>query len=149
MSESDGPVQPGGPSRGFGSFGRRRFEDGLIALALIVAAVGHRFVGVRVVDRWLSAYARLLCGRGNPLDVGERIGHIGDAAPFVTCLEEAVVCRTFLDANGIDSTVHLGVAKPTADVLEAHVWVTVGDRILVGDSEELSYYTPLPLEGWP
>ena len=149
MSDSDSPVQPSDPSRGFGSFDRRRLDDGLIALALIVAVVGHRFVDVRAVDRWLSAYTRLLVGRKNPLDVGERIGHIGDTTPFVTCLEEAVVCRTFLDANGIDSTVHLGVAKPTADVLEAHVWVTVGDRVLVGDSEDLSYYTPFPLEGWP
>ena len=148
-SSDDGASTDDDSSEDHGSFGRRWLVDGLLALGLIVAAVGHRLVAVRTVDRWLSAYARLLAVRGDPLHVGERIGRIGGAMPFVACLEEAVVCRAFLEANGIESTVHLGVAKPTADGLEAHVWVTVGDRAIVGGSEDLSYYTPLPLEEWP
>ena len=107
-----------------------RLDDGKLTLALLVAGVGH-YLGTAATVEELH------------------IQRVGQSVPGIDCLEEAMVCHVLLQGSGVDSELHLGVAKPASDVLESHAWVTVGDRVLVGGDEDLSYYTPLPLEQWP
>jgi hypothetical protein len=57
-----------------------------------------------------------------------------------TCLRQALAVQRMLRRRGIPARLHLGVAS-IAEV-EAHAWVTVGDRVVIG-ARERERFTPL------
>jgi hypothetical protein len=57
-----------------------------------------------------------------------------------TCLRQALAAQRMLRRRGIDSRLHLGVTGATAT--EAHAWVTVAGRPVVG-GQGLERYVPL------
>ena len=126
-----------------------RLDDARLSLALLVAGVGHYLGTAATVEELLTRTLPIWQVQAPTDGVGKHIQRVGQSVPGVDCLEEAMVCHVLLQGSGVDSELHLGVAKPASDVLESHAWVTVGDRVLVGGDEDLSYYTPLPLEQWP
>jgi len=68
--------------------------------------------------------------------------------PAATCLPQALAVRTLYKQQGYSARLHIGVAKGEGGQLEAHAWVESQGRIVVGNSQDLSRYTPLPpLEG--
>lgn len=55
--------------------------------------------------------------------------------PFRTlCYEQALAARTMLARRGLASRLHFGTGKTDGD-LTAHVWLTSGERIVVGADE--------------
>lgn len=131
---------------------RLALRDWWIAGALLLLSVGYRTDTISIVERILRVYVGAFASIGRSTvsarAIGQRVHRVGTCLPFVACLEEAVVCHAVLEAHGIDSRFHLGVAKPRDDVLVAHAWVTADDRVVVGDGD-LSEYTPLSLEQGP
>lgn len=60
------------------------------------------------------------------------------------CLVQALAAQHWLAAKGIGSTIHLGV-KPSGAPLDAHAWLKVGDRIILGG--DVAGYSEFPLHG--
>ena len=48
------------------------------------------------------------------------------------CLEQSVTAKKMLRKRGIVSTIYFGVRK-TNNELEAHAWVKIGDKFVVGE----------------
>jgi hypothetical protein len=56
------------------------------------------------------------------------------------CLQKGLAAQRMLRANGIDARLHYGVRHASADRdLEAHVWVTVGERPVIGGEEAVGF----------
>ena len=54
----------------------------------------------------------------------------------IVCIEKGLVAQRMLRAAGMDAILHYGVRTLWQDdSLEAHVWVTVGERLLIGGEE--------------
>jgi hypothetical protein len=64
--------------------------------------------------------------------------------PAATCLPQALAVRMLLQQQGYPARLHIGVAKGEGGQLEAHAWVESEGRVVVGNSQDLSRYTPLP-----
>ena len=64
--------------------------------------------------------------------------------PAATCLSQALAARMLLKQRGCPARLQIGVAKGERGQLEAHAWVESEGRIVVGNSRDLSRYTPLP-----
>jgi hypothetical protein len=79
--------------------------------------------------------------------IGEMAERVAFAIPRVAsrvpwranCLVQALAARRWLRRAGIASQIHLGVRKPTDD-LDAHAWLTCGDRIITGG--DVAEYVP-------
>ncbi len=70
--------------------------------------------------------------------IGWAIRALGARVPwFRNCLVQAVAAKRLLGRRGIASTLHLGVAPCIEQTsFEAHAWLEVGGRIVVGRSEQ-------------
>ena len=66
------------------------------------------------------------------------------AVEFV-CFPQALAGYTMLRWRNVPSTVVYGVARSQAGELQAHAWLTVGDRVVLGD-ESAGEFTPI--ERW-
>jgi hypothetical protein len=64
--------------------------------------------------------------------------------PAATCLPQALAVRMLFKQQGYPARLYIGVAKGERGQLEAHAWVESEGRIVVGNSQDLSRYTPLP-----
>ena len=64
--------------------------------------------------------------------------------PAATCLTQALAGQMLLVQYGEPALLRIGVAKDETGVLQAHAWVESRGRVVIGDSEELYRYTPLP-----
>lgn len=48
------------------------------------------------------------------------------------CIHQGIAAQRMLRRRGIDARLHYGIGTGDTDVLKAHVWVTVGDDIVIG-----------------
>ena len=62
------------------------------------------------------------------------------AVPFTTCLSEAYAAHTLLTENGFRPVLRIGVKKDPGAELEAHAWLTLDDRIVVGHLVDIHLY---------
>jgi len=60
------------------------------------------------------------------------------------CLVQALAAQHWLASMGIGISIHLGV-KPSEAPIDAHAWLKVGDRILLGG--DVADYSEFPLHG--
>ena len=59
---------------------------------------------------------------------------IAKRVPFrALCFEQGLALQRMLRRRGIDARLHYGIGKNDAQLLEAHVWVDVGDRVVIGE----------------
>lgn len=76
------------------------------------------------------------------------VGVASRYVPAATCLPQALAVRMLLRQQGHPARLHIGVAKGERGQLEAHAWVESQGGIVIGNSQDISRYTPLPpLEG--
>lgn len=64
--------------------------------------------------------------------------------PAATCLTQALVTWIFLRQLGQSSDLRIGVTKDLQGQLEAHAWVQVGGKIIIGKQPNHARYTTLP-----
>lgn len=68
---------------------------------------------------------------------------MGTRVPWrADCLVQALAGQHWLASRGVGSTIHLGVKASEAPV-DAHAWLTVGDRVILGG--EVADYSEFPL----
>lgn len=103
------------------------------------------------VARWNLAKfdPRVLTAPGRTEDGGEvdriafAIRAMSARVPWRSdCLIQASAAQRWLAARGIGSTIHLGVKTSEAPI-DAHAWLKVGHRIVLGG--EVSDYSEFPL----
>ena len=102
--------------------------------------------------RWSLANfdPRLLTANGNQRAADRDIDRItfatramGARVPWRSdCLVQALAAQRWLASLGIGSAIHLGV-KPSESPIDAHAWLMVGDRIVLGG--EVADYAEFPL----
>ena len=69
-----------------------------------------------------------------PTAIAQAVRRAAAAMPFrAMCLEQGLACQAMLRARGIDARLNYGAA--VVDRLEAHVWVTVGEQVVIGGEE--------------
>ena len=71
------------------------------------------------------------------------VGVASRYVPAATCLSQALAARILLKQQGYPARLCIGVARGERGQLEAHAWVESQGRIIVGNSQDLSHYTPL------
>jgi len=104
----------------------RRRLDSVDAKALVVT--GGTPAGLEQVDRLIFAVRAM----------GARVPWRSD------CLVQALAAQHWLASMGIGSSIHLGV-KPSEAPIDAHAWLKVGNRILLGG--DVADYSEFPLHG--
>ena len=77
-----------------------------------------------------------------PADVGWAVEAAGRRVPGARCLARAVAAEAILDRGGRAPEVHIGARRDTHGGLEAHAWVEVNGRVVVG-AEEREAFTRL------
>ena len=63
--------------------------------------------------------------------------------PCSTCLVQSLAAQILLARHGLESQVHIGVARDEERGFRAHAWVKSQGRVIVGDLEELGQFAPM------
>ena len=59
---------------------------------------------------------------------------IAKQVPFrALCFEQGLALQRMLRRRGVDARLHYGIGKNEANRIEAHVWINVGDRVVIGE----------------
>ena len=77
-------------------------------------------------------------------DILWSIHAVNHRLPGATCLMNAIAAKYLLKKHCIDAQLLIGVRKDSTETLKAHAWVTVDQKIVLGDVENISEYIPLP-----
>lgn len=122
-------------------------DDRWLLLRALVA-VSKAWIAVRLLPpsavlRNTSAEIRLVAGRRS--QTSERVAWAVTVAaryiPGSKCLVQALAGRNLLASYGFPSTIHIGVAKDSRNWLNAHAWVQVEGRAIIGG--DITAYAPL------
>jgi hypothetical protein len=127
-------------------------EQRLLAHATLTVAairIGLWVLPFRTLRRVLVRTAREAC------DVPEKkmasiekvswaVGMASRIVPRATCLTQALAAQVLLARQGCPATLTIGVAKSQQGQLEAHAWVEIQGRIVIGKLTDLSRFTPFP-----
>lgn len=68
----------------------------------------------------------------------------GKIVPFSTCLSRALAGTVLLRTQGYTPVLHIGVAKENDNMLEAHAWLSLDGKIIIGNCPDLERYHELP-----
>ena len=79
-------------------------------------------------------------------EIGRVVAGVAGAVPFrALCLQQAIAVRRMLRRRGLKATVLLGISRRAPDAAAAragtvaHAWVTVGARVINGDTDLADY----------
>lgn len=135
------------PLQTFLQFSTRRKLLTIRALLVILAIrLALRLVSLARIQRFVDTPPPLRPEQ-DPTVVADIIGAVNtvDRRFFTsTCLVNGLASQYLLTRHGFGATLQIGVRKNRQQDLEAHAWVTVDGRILIGDRQDLDSYTPLP-----
>jgi hypothetical protein len=67
---------------------------------------------------------------------------VSSQIPGATCLTQALAAQVLLTRAGYSPRVEIGVAKSEKNQFQAHAWLVLGDRVLIG-GVGVERYTPL------
>jgi hypothetical protein len=62
----------------------------------------------------------------------------------VKCLARALATKVLLTRRGYPCDLKIGVAKNSVAQLEAHAWIEVQGRVIIGQLQDLERFKPLP-----
>lgn len=116
----------------------------LLRTVFLVAAIraGLWVLPFRSVQRFAFKPRRR---RESRFSVEKLVWAVRAVSPFVpgaTCLTQALAAQVLLTRAGHSSRVEVGVAKGDQDQFQAHAWLVLGDRVLIGGAG-VERYTPL------
>ena len=113
-------------------------------LSLAAASLAIRLLPFRRTAELMAGSA----GRASPLDPAARdrianrcrwaVAYLADRVPWrAVCFQRGLALHWMLRRRGIPSTLHYGVAQGGGggEGLRAHVWVSAGERVLMGGEE--------------
>ena len=118
---------------------KRLLREASLALGLASFAVA-----VLPFRRAIAVGAVPLCGSKDDSSIRDIRWAVEGAAPRLPwrtmCIEQGIAMQRLLRRRGIDARLRYG-ARPDegAAGLKAHVWLTVGDEIVIGEAEAAGY----------
>lgn len=81
----------------------------------------------------------------SPEAIAGAVAAAGAVVPAATCLTQALAAKVLLGQSGYPGSVVIGVARGPHGQIEAHAWVELDGRVLLGGPREaLARYTALP-----
>lgn len=122
------------------------------AFLLVAVRLALRLFGFRIV--WKSLTKMGSGSRGRQGDIGTASAESaiwavevmsGYLLPNKPCLTKALVAQVLLTRRGCTTSLRIGVARSPEGRLQAHAWLENDGKIVVGDLQDLSRFTPLPL----
>lgn len=82
--------------------------------------------------------------KNNSLSIEKIVWAVNSTSPYVpkaSCLTRSLVARILFKQNGYKSEIKIGVAKDENGKLNAHAWVEIDDKTVIGGSQ--IEYTPI------
>ena len=119
---------------------RRLVVQAAAAVSLATAAVWS--LGASRARELMSRLPWRLRPNDDPADVGWAVEAAGRRVPGARCLARAVAAEAILERGRRDPEVHIGARRSERGELEAHAWVEVDGRVVVG-AEEREAFTRL------
>ncbi len=83
--------------------------------------------------------------RVEPEKIAWLVERAGASVITITCLPQALAGYRLFAENGYLTEFHMGVLKKEDETLEAHAWLTLGGKVVVGPLPNLEEYEELPL----
>ena len=115
--------------------GKRRALALEAAVELLRASALVRFAPFRVSVRSSASPLGERMNRDPTGDVRWAIDLASRNLPWrIVCFQRGLAAQAMLRRRGIDARLHYGAGLAEGD-LAAHVWVTVGERIVIGEDE--------------
>jgi hypothetical protein len=107
------------------------------AVALLPFRVAVRFGSVKLGD-----------GRAPPDEYVWAVEAVSRRLPWRTvCIEKGLTVQRMLRSRGVEAVLHYGARHhPDSGKLEAHVWVTVDGRAIIGGAEAADF---APIAAYP
>jgi hypothetical protein len=114
--------------------------EALMMLAAASAAVAllpfHRVTRLASSGSRARPAAQEGAGARNPARVARAVQAWARRVPWrAVCFQIGLATHWMLRRRGLDSVLHYGVGRGSADGLAAHVWVTLEGQIVVGEYE--------------
>ena len=67
-------------------------------------------------------------------ELAQAVRSVARRLPFrALCFEQGLALQRMLRRRGVDAHLNYGIGKKGVDHIEAHVWVTVGERVVIGE----------------
>ena len=119
-------------------------------LALLTTAGCVRFLPFRLW-RSLIAPADALSGSTPPSrhsaeQIAWAVAAVGRCVPGASCLPQAIAGYRLLRRAGYAARLRIGIAAGAQAPFEAHAWLELDGRILLGGTESAARYAALPLD---
>ncbi len=106
-----------------------------LAAAVSVRAVGPSRLAGRLAESGRASPASL---RVSPARAAALVAFASSFVPGSTCLTRALALSRVLRRRGVDARVVIGARRAAAG-LEAHAWVTDGERVILGAATHETY----------
>jgi hypothetical protein len=119
------------------------------ALLLWAVRLGLSLLPFQTLRRLLAGMTRRPVGlqETEQASVDRVVWAVAVASPYVpeaTCLIQALATQVLLGRQGHAASFHIGVARSAAGQFQAHAWVEYQGKIVLGGTDALSRFTPLP-----
>ncbi len=96
------------------------------------------------VERVAARRGGRILAAAEPEAVATAIRRARRLVPAGTCLPQAMAARALLARRGIGSDLRIGVGKDARGRLQAHAWVEIEGRIIIGELPDMARYRRLP-----
>jgi hypothetical protein len=121
----------------------RRLAIRTISLVALVR-LGLWLLPFRTLQRWCEALARpKQAATAETREIVWAIRLASRYVPCSTCLVQSLAAQILLARHGLESQVHIGVARDQERGFRAHAWVQSQGKVIVGDMEELGQFAPM------
>lgn len=90
------------------------------------------------------AAAHLVESAVAPDQIATAVRRASRVIPAATCLPQALAARVMLARRGQASELRIGVARDAQGALQAHAWVEVEGRVIIGALPDLDRYQRMP-----
>jgi hypothetical protein len=85
--------------------------------------------------------------RPTPDEIAWAVTAVSRRVPRASCLTQALAAQRLLAQDGYASRLQIGVARNPAGTFEAHAWLECEGRIVIGEIEGLTRFTPMAPTG--
>jgi len=123
---------------------RRPMRDNALLAEAVVALVAGwaavRFLPFRTAVRIASVELGHRAERPDVERVSRAVAVSAKRVPWrAVCFQQGLALQWMLRRRGVDARLQYGVGYDPSSDLQAHVWVTVGDEIVMGREEASAY----------
>ena len=118
-------------------------------LLVLIIRICLWFVPYKKLSDWLSRFNSNNLNEDVNWEIIKEVTHsvksVSRFVPRATCLTQALAVKTLLDWRGQNSKLQIGVARDENQKFQAHAWIEVEGRVIIGGIADLNRYSVLSL----